>query len=172
MSPVSLDIYTQSNTKIINFTMKGCRSFYKLTKQLWEKSISRLKLLSVLCFVCYGLVALELHNCLQIYMNNALQILIMKKWYRCYFPFANIDLIVPIKVLISKLTFLTMVWRFKIWFNPPFLWKCLYQVRVITVFTVFRLLTDFVCLYNYEFWLSLCNKPPALSTAQRFRLSL
>ena len=25
---------------------------------------------------------------------------------------------------------------------------CLY---VITVFTVFRLLTDFVCLYNYEF---------------------
>ena len=32
-----------------------------------------------------------------------------------------------------------------------------YQVRVITVFTVFRLLTDFVCLYNYEFWLSLCK---------------
>jgi hypothetical protein len=31
------------------------------------------------------------------------------------------------------------------------------QVRVITVFTVFRLLTDFVCLYNYEFWLSLCK---------------
>jgi hypothetical protein len=26
-----------------------------------------------------------------------------------------------------------------------------YQVRVITVFTVFRLLTDFVCLYTYEF---------------------
>ena len=42
-----------------------------------------------------------------------------------------------------------------IWFNPPFLWKCLYQVRVITVFTVFRLLTDFVCLLTYEFWLSL-----------------
>ena len=48
-------------------------------------------------------------------------------------------------------------WRFKIWFNPPFLYKCLYQVRVITVFTVFRLLTDFVCLYTYEFWLSLCK---------------
>ena len=32
-----------------------------------------------------------------------------------------------------------------------------YQVRVITVFTVFRLLTDFVCLYTYEFWLSLCK---------------
>ena len=28
---------------------------------------------------------------------------------------------------------------------------------VITVFTVFRLLTDFVCLYNYEFLLSLCK---------------
>ena len=24
-------------------------------------------------------------------------------------------------------------------------------IRIITVFTVFRLLTDFVCLYNYEF---------------------
>ena len=33
--------------------------------------------------------------------------------------------------------------------------KTMCQVRVITVFTVFRLLTDFVCLYNYEFWLSL-----------------
>ena len=39
----------------------------------------------------------------------------------------------------------------------PTVWKCLYQVRVITVFTVFRLLTDFVCLYNYEFGLSLCK---------------
>jgi hypothetical protein len=29
--------------------------------------------------------------------------------------------------------------------------------HVITVFTVFRLLTDFVCLYTYEFWLSLCK---------------
>ena len=36
-------------------------------------------------------------------------------------------------------------------FNASFLQKCLYQVRVITVFTVFQLLTDFVCLYNYEF---------------------
>jgi hypothetical protein len=27
----------------------------------------------------------------------------------------------------------------------------LHSLRVITVFTVFRLLTDFVCLYNYEF---------------------
>ena len=35
--------------------------------------------------------------------------------------------------------------------------KGLYQVRVITVFTVFRLLTDFVCLYTYVFWLSLCK---------------
>ena len=30
-------------------------------------------------------------------------------------------------------------------------------IMVFTVFTVFRLLTDFVCLYNYEFWLSLCK---------------
>jgi hypothetical protein len=37
------------------------------------------------------------------------------------------------------------------------LWAVMYQVRVITVFTVFRLLTDFVCLYTYEFWLSLCK---------------
>ena len=33
----------------------------------------------------------------------------------------------------------------------------MYKVRAITVFTVFRLLTDFVCLYTYEFWLSLCK---------------
>jgi hypothetical protein len=26
-----------------------------------------------------------------------------------------------------------------------------------SVFTVFRLLTDFVCLYNYEFWFSICK---------------
>jgi len=32
----------------------------------------------------------------------------------------------------------------------------MYQVKVIAVFTVFRLLTDFVCLYDYyEFWISL-----------------
>jgi hypothetical protein len=30
-------------------------------------------------------------------------------------------------------------------------------IYVFTVFTVFRLMTDFVCLYNYEFWLSLCK---------------
>jgi hypothetical protein len=33
--------------------------------------------------------------------------------------------------------------------------KCLYQVRAIAVFQVFRLLTDFVCLLTYEFCLSL-----------------
>ena len=37
------------------------------------------------------------------------------------------------------------------WFNPPFLLKCLYQVRVITFFPVFRLLTDVVCLYTNGF---------------------
>jgi hypothetical protein len=32
-------------------------------------------------------------------------------------------------------------------------WQLLQNgVRVITVFTVFRLLTDFVCLYTYELW--------------------
>jgi hypothetical protein len=36
------------------------------------------------------------------------------------------------------------------------LWKGK-QFTYITVFTVFRLLTDFVCLYNYEFGLSLCK---------------
>jgi hypothetical protein len=34
---------------------------------------------------------------------------------------------------------------------------CVWEGSVITVFTVFRLLTGFVCLYNYEFWLSLCK---------------
>ena len=45
--------------------------------------------------------------------------------------------------------------RRKICLNPPFLWICLYQVKVITVFPVFRLLTHFVCLCTYEFWFSL-----------------
>ena len=43
----------------------------------------------------------------------------------------------------------------KIRYVPSFLWKCLYQVRVIAVFPVFRLLTDFACLLTYEFCLSL-----------------
>ena len=34
---------------------------------------------------------------------------------------------------------------------------CLVHRRLSLVFTVFRLMTDFVCLYNYEFWLSLCK---------------
>ena len=45
-----------------------------------------------------------------------------------------------------------------LWYNimwQPFLWKCLYQIRAIAVFPVFRLLTDFVCLLNYELCLSL-----------------
>ena len=44
------------------------------------------------------------------------------------------------------------MWHRKIWFNPPFLWKCLYQVRAIAVC---RLLTDFVSLLIYELCLSL-----------------
>jgi hypothetical protein len=52
-------------------------------------------------------------------------------------------------------------WKKMFFFCPlcclSFFDLCLYQVRVITVFPVFRLLTDFVCLYTYEFWLSLCK---------------
>jgi hypothetical protein len=60
------------------------------------------------------------------------------------------------------LTFLTLyLYTFSLYENASLIIfsaeKCLYQVRVITVFTVFRLLTDFVCLYNYEFGLSLCK---------------
>jgi hypothetical protein len=55
----------------------------------------------------------------------------------------------PIFSCIKVNNFKISMYRVKIWFNPPF--------RVITVFTVFRLLTDFVCLYTYEFWLSLCK---------------
>jgi len=54
--------------------------------------------------------------------------------------------------------FSTMFCHFAIFDYPdqsviyiPFLWKCLYQVRAIVVFSVFRLLTDFVCLLTYEF---------------------
>jgi hypothetical protein len=42
--------------------------------------------------------------------------------------------------------------------QPRVTWSMLttkVNVKVITVFTVFRLLTDFVCLYTYEFWLFL-----------------
>ena len=31
------------------------------------------------------------------------------------------------------------------------MYLCLYQVRVITVFTVFRLLIDFVCFHTFDF---------------------
>ena len=55
----------------------------------------------------------------------------------------------------SQLYYSPLMARVSTLIQPPFLWKCLYQVRFITVFTVFRLLTDFVCLYTYKFWLSL-----------------
>ena len=48
------------------------------------------------------------------------------------------------KIKLNKILFLNL-------FFMRSLVECLYQVRVITVFTVFQLLTDFVCLYNYEF---------------------
>ena len=47
------------------------------------------------------------------------------------------------------------------------------------IFTVFRLLTDFVCLYTYEFWLSLCKIVRSsvilllpLSISMTFRITL
>jgi hypothetical protein len=78
-------------------------------------------------------------------VKNTLTSHIDKKypWYCCWLPY---------------------LYTFSLYENPSFtivcrdrifLWKCLYQVRVITVFPVFRLLTDFVCLYTCEFWLSL-----------------
>jgi hypothetical protein len=41
--------------------------------------------------------------------------------------------------------------------HNPHNFTVLYQVRVIMVFTVFRLLTDFFGLYTNQFWLSLCK---------------
>jgi hypothetical protein len=43
------------------------------------------------------------------------------------------------------------------WVSIQIRCTCRVSVLCFTVFTVFRLLTDFVCLYNYEFWLSLCK---------------
>jgi hypothetical protein len=60
-----------------------------------------------------------------------------------------------IEIFIDKQCHLRRGSNRKIWFNPPFLWKCLYQVRAIAVFPVFLLLNDFVCLLTYEFCLSL-----------------
>jgi hypothetical protein len=41
-------------------------------------------------------------------------------------------------------------------------------------FTVFRLLTDFVCLYNYEFGLSLCKivRSSVILLLQRWSITL
>ena len=96
-------------------------------------------------------------------------------WYlwHCWPPMFDICGIVDHQCLIFVALLTTNVWylwhcwppMFKLSFHNCYsdslnLWavmKCLYQVRVITVFTVFRLLTGFVCLYTYEFWLSLCK---------------
>ena len=69
----------------------------------------------------------------------------------------------PVAIYISMERRLNKIWHAHLCLNLNYNfcsvtimnWKCLYQVRVITIFTVFRLLTDFVCLYAYEFWLSL-----------------
>ena len=56
----------------------------------------------------------------------------------------------PFNVLVLNNTNL-IADNFYIWFFSK------YQFNQLHVFTVFRLLTDFVCLYNYEFWLFLCK---------------
>jgi hypothetical protein len=67
------------------------------------------------------------------------------------------------KISLTFLFLTTYLYTFSLYENPSFIIFSAeteyisYQVRVITVFTVFRLLTDFVCLYTYEFWLSLCK---------------
>jgi hypothetical protein len=53
----------------------------------------------------------------------------------------DIDLRNPFSQNKSTIVYLYISWTF--------------LLQVITVFIVFRLLTDFVCLYTYEFWLSL-----------------
>jgi hypothetical protein len=70
------------------------------------------------------------------------------------FPFVSSDY--PFCIFLFPLRYLPITpfvssdYSFVSSYNP-------FVIRVITVFTVFRLLTDFVCLYNYEFWLSLCK---------------
>jgi hypothetical protein len=48
-------------------------------------------------------------------------------------------------------------WKFKIPSLTTLIMVNEWLILVITVFTVFRLLADFVWLYTYEFWLSLCK---------------
>ena len=67
-------------------------------------------------------------------------------WFR-----ANQSALTPIPVGFIQIR------RFKFHVYLFIYYAYLYQFRVITIFTVFLLLTDFVCLYNYEFWLSLCK---------------
>ena len=46
--------------------------------------------------------------------------------------------------------------RNNMWAYLEITWIKAYYMEQFLI-TVFRLLTDFVCLYNYEFWLSLCK---------------
>jgi hypothetical protein len=56
-----------------------------------------------------------------------------------------------------------MIYASRLRFYEPFnsMWSSVYVLcwffSLSTRCQVFRLLTDFVCLYNYEFWLSLCK---------------
>ena len=60
----------------------------------------------------------------------------------------------PSTVLIIKFLWRVLTWR---QFILTIMFRPFGSLTPNTVFTVFRLLTDFVCLYNYEFWLSLCK---------------
>jgi hypothetical protein len=60
------------------------------------------------------------------------------------------------KILHRKLRLNNMTTRSELGCSRRMSSSC-HQVRVITVFTVFQLLIDFVCLYTYEFLLSLCK---------------
>ena len=46
---------------------------------------------------------------------------------------------------------IVVIYKLLVLVSKDYILIIMYQVRVITVFTVFRLLTDFVCLYTDEF---------------------
>ena len=57
-------------------------------------------------------------------------------------------------LLTVVLTTIVVIYKLLVLVSKDYILIIMYQVRVITVY---RLLTDFVCLYTYEFWLSLCK---------------
>jgi hypothetical protein len=57
--------------------------------------------------------------------------------------------------IIARIKFTEILYWFHIYIKERQLYNS--SRGTFTVFTVFRLLTDFVSLYTYEFWLSLCK---------------